>query len=72
MIDRLRVENLDKPDNKKWKLVANILIYALIPELGIIMTLPIPDAWKLWLTFAIAELSLFGKLISKFTSDDKG
>lgn len=67
----LKASNLRKPDNKKWKLVGDILIYGLIPELGIIAGLDnISIETKFWLAFAIAQVSLISKLITKFTSDE--
>jgi hypothetical protein len=66
----LSVDNFNKPSNKKWKLVGDILVYALIPELGIILSLPISPVIKLWISVTIAELSLVSKLITKFTLDN--
>ena len=66
----LKISNLDRPSNKKWKLVADILIYGLIPELTIIATIDtLAIEQKFWIAFAIAQFSLISKVISKFTAE---
>jgi hypothetical protein len=64
-----KISNLDKPSNKKWKQVADIILYALIPELGILPMLPLTEGWKLAIAITVAELSLAVKVITKFTAE---
>lgn len=66
----LKISNLKKPSDKKWKLVGDILIFALIPELTILATIEsLTPEQKFWIAFAIAQVSLVSKLISKFTAE---
>lgn len=66
----LKISNLKKPSNKKWKLVGDVLIYALIPELTILATIEsLTPEQKFWIAFAIAQVSLISKVISKFTAE---
>lgn len=71
---QLKTSNFNKPSNKKWKLVGDILVYALIPELALLALVPetvIPAQAQVWIAIAAAEFGLISKLISKFTSEEK-
>lgn len=64
-----KAENLSKPSNKKWKSVADFLLYSLPLYLGAILTLPISEDAKLWANFAITMIVVSVKGLSKFTSE---
>lgn len=67
----LSFSNLNKPSNKRWKLVGDIMVFGLIPELGIIATIEsLSPEQKFWIAFAVAQVSLISKLITKFTSEE--
>lgn len=70
---KLKVSNYNKISNKKWKLVGDILIYALIPELALLALVPetvISAQAQVWIAVVAAEFGLVSKLISKFTSEE--
>ena len=67
---KLKVENLSKPSNKKWKAIADIFLYTLPLYLGAVMTLPISDNIKLWVTFGVTFLTVTLKGLTKFTSNE--
>jgi hypothetical protein len=66
----LRLKNYNKPTNRRLKLIADIALFALTLELPIITTLPVSEDVRFWIGFAVAELTVLFKLISKFTADD--
>ncbi len=49
----LSIKNFNKPSNKKFKLVADFLLYTLPLYMGAIMILSISDEAKMWLNFGI-------------------
>jgi len=65
-----KVDNLNKPSNKKWKLIADIGLYALPLVQGAIVTMPVSDTMQKWLIFGISILIVSFKAVSKFTSDE--
>jgi hypothetical protein len=65
------VDNFNKPSHKKWKLVADIILYTLPLYLGAIMALPISEEWKLWLNFSVTVITVTIKGISKFTIEEE-
>lgn len=66
----IKVENLGKPDNKKWKLLADILLYILPLEAIAIQTMPVSADTKNWILFSIAVLTPLFKAITKFTTNE--
>lgn len=66
----LKTSNWNKPSNKKWKLLADVMLYSLIGQLPILAALPIDETLKIWIGFGLAELILIFKVISKFTQDE--
>lgn len=68
----LALENIDKPSNKKWKRVADYLLYTALPSINIffLAVQPISVEFSLW-GAAISNLiiALF-KGVTKFTSDE--
>lgn len=68
----LKLENFNKPSHKKWKLIADFVIYTGIPGItGAIMAIPISDNLQKWLIFAITMLGLAFKLITKLTIEEE-
>ncbi len=67
----LAIENLKKPSNKKWKLVADFFLYTLPLYLGAIMALPINEDYKLWVNFSVTILIVTLKGMSKLTSEEQ-
>lgn len=70
MLSNLKYENLSKPSNKKWKLIADIGLYALPLIQGAIVTMPVSDSIQKWIIFGISILIVGFKALSKFTSDE--
>lgn len=68
------VKNLNKPSNRKWKLVADYLLYVVLPAINaFFLTLqPISEKFSLW-GIAISNLliTLF-KGLTKFTAENEG
>ena len=67
---KLHVDNLKKPSNKKFKLIADMILYTLPLYLGAIMSLPLSDNTKLWINFIVTIVTITIKTISKFTTDE--
>ena len=72
MINKFKLSNLDKPSNKKWKKVADYLLFTALPAINIFfVTLqPVSLEFSLW-GVAISSLliSLF-KGVTKLTADE--
>lgn len=66
----LKLENLSKPSNIKWKSVADFFLYTLPVYLSTIMALPIGDDIKLWINFGVSILTVTLKGLSKFTAEN--
>lgn len=66
----LKIENLKKPSNKKFKAIADFFLYSLPLYLGAIIALPISEDLKLWITAGITFITVTLKGLSKFTSED--
>ena len=67
---KLSHKNLTKPSNRKWKKVADIVLYTLPLYLGAIMALPISDECKMWVNFVVTMIVVTIKGISKFTLEE--
>jgi len=65
----LSLDNLNKPSNKKWKSVADFFLYTLPLYQGAIITLPITDNQKMWITFMVSIVVISLKGLSKFTEE---
>jgi hypothetical protein len=65
----LSIKNFNKPSNKKFKLVADFLLYTLPLYMGAIMILSISDEAKMWLNFGISILTVTIKGITKLTAE---
>ena len=67
----IRLSNIKKVDNKKWKQVADIALYSLPFLTTAIMTMPVSDNIQKWLIFGINVSIVAFKAISKFTTDEE-
>jgi predicted phosphoadenosine phosphosulfate sulfurtransferase len=67
---QLKYENLSKPSNKGFKKVADFLLYTLPLYLGAVMSLPVSDTIKLYVTFGFTVLTVTVKGLTKFTSEE--
>ena len=65
----LKISNLTKPSNKKFKLIADIALYALPFYLSAVMLLDIPEDVKMWVNFGTTMVIVTLKAITKFTSE---
>lgn len=65
-----KVENLNKPSNKNWKLIADIGLYALPLIQGAVVTMPVSDTLQKWIIFGISILIVGFKALSKFTTNE--
>ena len=68
---RLSTDNLSKPSNRRWKAIADFLLYSLPAYLVLILTLPISEDLKFWLNFGISIAIVTLKGLTKFTSEDE-
>ena len=69
---QLSVDNLSKPSNKRWKLIADYLLYTGLPSVTIFFVAiqPVSPEFTLW-AIAISNLliALF-KGLTKFTQEE--
>ena len=70
-MEALKISNLSKPSNKRWKSVADFFLYTLPLYLGAIMAAPFNENIKLWLVFGITVITVTLKGFTKFTSETK-
>lgn len=70
-MEELKISNLGKPSNKKWKSVADFFLYTLPLYLTAIIAAPLNENIKLWLTFILTILIVTLKGFTKFTAEDK-
>ncbi len=68
-MEALKISNLSKPSNKRWKSIADFFLYTLPLYLTAIMALPIAENTKLWVTFIISVITVSLKGFTKFTSE---
>jgi hypothetical protein len=68
---KLSIDNLQRPSNKKWKAIADFLLYSLPLYLVAIMSVPVDEKIKLWLNFGFTIIIVTLKGLSKFTSEEK-
>ena len=66
----LKYSNLQKPSNKRFKLIADFLLYVLPVYLSGVMALPISENTKLWITFGATFVTITLKALTKFTSNE--
>lgn len=64
------IDNLKKPDNKKWKLIADIALYILPIELVAVTSLPLSASAVYWIGFTLTQATVIFKAISKLTTDE--
>ena len=64
-----KLENLKKPSNKQFKLIADILLFTLPLYLSAIMLAPMPEDIKLWINFGLSIVIITIKALTKFTTD---
>ena len=67
----LSKDNLGKPSNKKWKAIADFFLYTLPLYLGAVITLPLSETAKLWITFGATILTVTLKGLTKFTAEEE-
>jgi len=67
---RLNINNWQQPSEKKFKKIADILLYSLPLYLGAVMTSPMDETLKLWVNFGITFVIITVKTISKFTKEE--
>jgi hypothetical protein len=68
---KLSVENLDKPSNKKFKLIADIALYTLPLYSGAIAVLASSaPVFALWTNFIISLVVITLKAVTKFTAEE--
>ena len=67
---KLKYENIQKPSHKKFKKIADFLLYTLPLYQGAIIALPISDTIKMWIGFCVTMITVTVKGLSKFTTDE--
>ena len=65
----LKFSNYGKPSDPKLKLIGDIALYSIPLYLPIILSLPIPDLVKAWLSPLFTAILATIKIITKFTLD---
>lgn len=70
-MEPLKIANLSKPSNKRWKSVADFFLYSLPLYLIAIQAAPFSEDLKIWLPFGITMLTITLKGFTKFTSESK-
>jgi len=66
----ISTKNLNKPSSRKWKKVADILLYTLPLYLTTILALPLSENATLWINFGVTMTIVTLKAFTKFTSDE--
>ena len=66
----LKLSNFNKPSNKKWKLVADSLLYALPAYTLLITVSPLPENIRLWSNFIISATVITIKAVTKLTAEE--
>ena len=67
----LSTNNLKKPDNKKWKQIADIALYSLPFLSTAVLTTPLTDSTQKWLLTLLNVIIVVFKAVSKFTTDEQ-
>ena len=67
---QLKYSNIKKESNRKWKRIADILLYTLPLYQGAIMALPITDTSKMWIGFCVTMVTITLKALTKFTINE--
>jgi len=67
---RLSINNWQQPSEKKFKKIADILLYSLPLYLAAIIASPMDETLKLWLNFGFTLVIITVKTISKFTKEE--
>lgn len=70
-MEALKVSNLGKPSNKRWKSIADFFLYTLPLYLVAIQAAPFSESLKIWLPFGITILTITLKGFTKFTAESK-
>ena len=71
-MNKFKLENLKKPSNKKWKLVADYLLFTALPAINIFfVTLqPVSLEFSLWGVAISSLLIALFKGVTKLTADE--
>lgn len=69
----LKLENLKKPSNKKWKRIADYLLYVMLPAINVffITVEPVSPVFSLWGNAVAVFLITSFKGLTKFTVDEE-
>jgi hypothetical protein len=69
----LKYENLSKPSDKKYKLIADYLLYTALPALNIffVAVQPISPEFTIWAGAATNLAIALFKGLTKFTADEQ-
>jgi len=67
---KLNISNWGQPSERKFKKIADILLYSLPLYLGAVMASPMDETLKLWVNFGITFIIITVKTISKFTKEE--
>jgi hypothetical protein len=69
----LKLENLEKPSNKKWKKVADYLLYTGLPAINVffLAVQPVSTEFSLWGAAISNLLIMLFKGATKFTTDEQ-
>ena len=68
----LKLSNLEKPSNKKWKMIADYLLYTGLPAINIffVAVQPVSIEFSLWGAAVSNLLIMLFKGTTKFTAEE--
>ena len=69
----LKLENLNKPSSKKWKMIADYLLYTGLPAINIFFVAiqPVSPIFTIWAIASTNLLIMLFKGGTKFTKEDE-
>ena len=65
-----KISNIKKKTHKKWKMIADIALYALPLLTGIVTQMPVSDSLQKWILVILNVSIVAFKALSKFTTDE--
>lgn len=68
---KMKLDNLQKPDNKRLKKIADIALYSLPFLIGSILTMPVSPEIQNWIIFGLNLLVVGFKALSKFSIEEE-
>ena len=67
---KLKISNLNRPSNKRYKAVADFFLYTLPLYLIAMKALPFDEGLKSWIEFGLTMIIVTFKGLTKFTGEE--